>query len=258
MAAPSGSRTRRIPPHLWLRLGLFAALLGAGLVLARFTPLGTLLDEQTLMTVLGDLRGLWWSPLLLLGLYVVLAPLGLPMAPLLVGGAVFGAVRGSVYNTVGLLLGAALSYLLARALGRDFVTRVTGDRLRRAERALERHGFWPLVQTRFLPLPFPVVNFGAALAGVEVGRFVAASFLGLVPSTVIHTTFISTLMATHGSQRALVGAGYAAAFILFNALLGGWWFTAGRRRRRDQEPLVRPATTGGTAPVATKSGRASP
>ena len=185
---------QRPPRALILRAAAFVAFVAAGFLAFRFTPLAEYLSEEKLLATFEALRHTWWAPLLLIGLYAALSPLGVPVSPLMLGGgAVFGFLYGSLYNTVGLALGASLSYLLARQLGREFVVHLTGGKLRRAEALFAAHGFWPLVQTRFVPLPFAVVNFGAALAGIGPGRFLLATIIGLVPSTLMHTYFISAL-----------------------------------------------------------------
>jgi uncharacterized membrane protein YdjX (TVP38/TMEM64 family) len=206
-----------------LRGAVLVAVVLAGFLLFRMTPLGELLTEERMTTLIGEVRGVWWSPVLLLALYLVLAPMGMPMSPLIVAGAVFGVRFGSLYNLTGLFFGAVASYGLARLLGRDFVLHLSGERLRRAEGLMERHGFWPLVQTRFLPLPFPVVNYGAALAGVDLPRFVAASVVGLVPSTLMHTFFIAMLFESSGGQRIALLVTYAAVFLLVNVILSVVW-----------------------------------
>lgn len=212
-----------MPPVVWLRLSLFVALLLSGFALFRLTPYGEMLSEEGMVSLATQLRGVWWSPLILIGLYTIMAVLGLPTGPLLMGGAVFGVLYGSLYNMVGLLMGAVLSYQVARILGRDFVVQVTGKRLQRAERLLEQHGFWPMVQTRFMPIPFAVVNFGAALAGVRPPLFLSATVVGLIPSTLIHTYFIAELFATRGSSRAMTLVWYAATFVLFNVVISVLW-----------------------------------
>ena len=232
--ADSGTRSAAV----WLRAALLVVIVAGGFALARWTPLGDYLSEEKLVGMLTDVSRIWWAPLALLALYAILAALGMTMVPLMVAGAVFGPWLGSFYNTVGVLLGAIVSFWLARVLGREFVFRITGDRFRRMERFTDRHGFWPLVQTRFLPLPFPVVNFGAALAGVAPGRFVAASFVGIVPSTVLHTVFISNIMFAQGTERLWYGAGYAAAFVVFNLVIGVPWIRSQRKRRRRYDELV--------------------
>jgi uncharacterized membrane protein YdjX (TVP38/TMEM64 family) len=222
-----------------LRAVLLVLLVALGFSLLRWTPLGEILNEEQVRAWAAQIRAVWWSPLALVGLYVVLAPLGAPMAPLLVAGAVFGPVNGSLYNLIGLFLGAAVSYGVARLLGREFVEHVAGKRMRRAERAFRKHGFWPLVQTRFLPFPFPVVNFGAALAGIGSVMFLAATFLGLVPSTLIHTYFIATLMEVDGDRRVGYLVAYGASFVVFNLLIGIPWLRSQwvRRRARDSQEV---------------------
>ena len=167
-----------------------------------------------------------------------MSTLGLPPIPLLVGGAAFGAFHGSIYNMAGLLLGASLAYGLAKLLGRDFVVRITGERFRRAESIFRRHGFWPMVQTRFMPLPFSVVNFGAALAGVRPVFFLVTSAVGLIPSTLIHTYFMAQAIATQGRERAFTLALYLGVFVLFNILLSTLWLREQTQRRKRYRELV--------------------
>lgn len=185
---------------LLLKGAILVALLVVGFLLLRYSPLKDWLERERLTATLGVLRDAWWSPLGLLGLYVLLAPLGLPMTPLIfAGGAVFGSRLGAAYNILGCFLGAAASFLLARWLGRDLVVRIAGDRLRRVEKLLARHGFWSLLRVRFLPVPFALVNFGAALAGVPLPIFLAASALGLLPSIAVFTHFFAAL--THAAAE---------------------------------------------------------
>lgn len=236
---PEGrSGKRRIPGNVWLRLSLLVGLLLAGIALVRFTPVGEALTEESVLSLIETLRGIWWAPFLLIGLFALASSLGLPPVPLLVGGAAFGAFRGSIYNMIGLLLGASLAYGLAKLLGRDFVVRVTGERLRRAESLFGRHGFWPMVQTRFMPLPFSVVNFGAALAGVRPLFFLVTSTVGLIPSTLIHTCFIAQAVETQGRERACTLALYGGTLVLFNVLLSALWMRERKQRRNRYLELV--------------------
>ena len=226
--------TSGIPRSVWLRAFALVVLVGVGLSLFLWTPLGDLLTEEQIRLWAVQVRATWWTPLVVVALYIVLATLTIPTAPLLVAGAVFGPFLGSIVNLAGLFLGAIISFLVARRLGRDFVVHVAGRRLQRAEQIFHKHGFWPLVQTRFLPIPFPVVNFGAALAGIGFPMFMAASALGLVPSTLIHTFFIATLFEAQGEDRVAYLVAYAGCFVAFNVLISVPWLKElrGRRRRR--------------------------
>ncbi len=120
----------------------------------RFTSLGEYLDKDRMVALFEHLRGEWWSPVLLVGLYCVAAPMGLPASPLLIaGGMVFGFWLGSLYNMIGLVAGAMAAFWVGKSLGREAIVQLAGNRLRKAERLFEKRGFWPLVQIRFLPIP---------------------------------------------------------------------------------------------------------
>ena len=228
---------RRVPGKLWLRLGVLAALGLIGLYLVLFTPVGELFTQERMIALLEDLRDAPWTPFALVMGFILIAPFAvIPASPLLVGGGVvFGAFWGSVLNGLGLVLGSAVGYTIARALGRDFVLHLVGPRIKRVERLFDTRGFWPLVQVRFLPVPFAVVNYAAALAGVRPTLFLTTSTLGLLPSTLIHTYF-SSAMVTNFSPW--LGMGWIASMVLLN-ILTGWPSIQNAMRRRERLRTLR-------------------
>ena len=208
-------------------------MLVAGYVAIRYTPLGEWTSEERIREALADIRGVWWAPFVLLAAYAVIAPFGISMFPLTIAGAAFGPFAGSVLNTIGIVIGAITTYFTARALGRDFVVRITGKKIRKAERVITRQGIWPLIQLRFMPIPYPLINFAAALSGVPAARFIVASIIGLIPATLIHSYFIAQLIYTSGQERVTQGIYYALVLIAVNLAIGmGWVRTARQRRAR--------------------------
>lgn len=238
---PEVPAARPVPRWVLWRFVLFIVLVGAGFAVLRFTPLGErfdqLLDRERLTAIREGLRARWWTAPALIAAYGVLAPLGAPVSPLmLAGGAIFGAGVGAVLNILGTFLGAAGSFFLARWLGRDFVVHVMGSRLKRVERLVARRGFWTWVRIRFLPIPFPVVNYGAALTGVPAALFLVATGIGLIPANVVYTYFASALVDSVGGDRAgvLLQLGLAVAGLLTLSFLPNL-FEGRRRRRRYRE-----------------------
>ena len=80
--APDGGRVR-LDHHprgslqrAALRFGLLVALLVTVFALLRWTPLGDLLTAERLQELLAALRGAWWSPLALVGLFTVCGAVG--------------------------------------------------------------------------------------------------------------------------------------------------------------------------------------
>ncbi len=217
---------------------VFVLILVAGYVAIRYTPLAEWTDEQQIRRMLVTIRDTWWAPLALLALYAVVAPTGISMFPLTIAGAAFGPVPGSLLNTIGIVIGAITSFLVARALGRDAVVRMTGERLRKAEQYMNRQGIWPLIQLRFMPIPYPVVNFAAALSAVPPRTFLVASVIGLIPATLVHSYFIARLIYASGTERTQVALVYVGVLILVNGTIAGAWLRSQRRRRKRYHALT--------------------
>jgi len=227
---------RSIPPSFLIRILIMALLIVTALAAANFSPLADFFDEEQQSRWIEVIRQARWSPLGLIGLYLLTA-FGVPAGPLLVLGALFGTFYGFLYNIIGLLLAAALCFAMAKWLGRDFVVHITGNRLDRVGRFMRRFGFWPLVQTRFLPFPAFVVNFSAALAGVPMRLFFFTTFMGLIPSTLIHTYFIAELIVKQGRQQIIAGVLYLGVFVAFNIIIGWPWIMKQLRRRKRYRQL---------------------
>jgi uncharacterized membrane protein YdjX (TVP38/TMEM64 family) len=238
------SPSSRVPRRLLLRFLLLPALLAGGYAAVRWTPLGGYLTGPALAAAITSLRRSWWAPALLIGSFLVLSPLGVPATPLMIaGGVVFGGAAGSLYNIAGVILGAAASYFLGRLLGRDFIRHVAGHRLRKVETAIGRRGFWNLVALRFLPLPFPLINYGAALAGVRPTLFLTTTAIGIAPTVAIYTFFFDALARAAASHHGNVYAEISAQLprlavpisLLLLVTLVPQWVRARRRRRRLAE-----------------------
>ena len=228
-----------MPRQALVRFLILLGLFVVGAAVLRLTPLKGYLNEHTLMASREWLRQAWWAPLALLLAYVVLCPLGTPASPMMIaGGIVFGAVWGSIYNLLGTFLGGTVTYFLGRALGRDFVVQIGGRKLKRVEREVSRRGFWGLVGVRFLPLPFALVNYCAALAGVRPAAFLATTALGLTVPNVLYTYFTAALLQAAGPERSRVYLHLAVVSVLLAILMFVPPFWMGRKRRQRYEELL--------------------
>jgi uncharacterized membrane protein YdjX (TVP38/TMEM64 family) len=186
-------------------LALVAILILAFLVLQN-TSLARFSDREYLGAALENLADTAWAAPLLIALYVVLAPLGVPISPLVfVGGAIFGLFKGWILNLLGSILGGAVTFYIGHAMGRDLIIHLVSDQnLRRAEELLEKHGFWAILRVRFLPIPYALVNYGCALVGVRPGTFLIATILGMAPSLLVYTTLSYALVGVGTDNRASV------------------------------------------------------
>jgi uncharacterized membrane protein YdjX (TVP38/TMEM64 family) len=236
---PAGSLQRAA-----LRFALLIALLAGALVAVRFTPLRELLTAEKLQGFFRFLEGVWWAPIAHVAICTVVGSLGMPATPFLIlGAAIFGAWWGALWNWTGITLASVVGYFLARHLGREFVERVGGEKVKRAERLLHRRGFLPLVATRFLPLPFSLINAAAAVVGVRFPKFFLAAALGMAPPIVILTYFSAALLDAATGERAAIAremiavSGGAALLVFLPIGIRRW-----KRRRRLRELRARRAS----------------
>ena len=193
-------------------------------------------SPRALVDRASALRDVWWAPIVFVVAYALLAALNFSgLALTLVGGAVFGVVWGTVLNTVGANLGASGGYWLARALGRDGVRFLAGDRLAVVDRFAAAGGFPWLLRLRLVPVvPFNLLNLAAGLSVMPWPPFAAATAIGILPGTIVYTWFADALVA--GSREAsrdalvrVVAAGGALILLSFAP-----WIV--RRLRRAPSP----------------------
>ena len=244
-AKPAG---RGLPRGALVRFGVLVALILAGLAVLRWTPLAGMLTEKNLLAYRDLLRRSWWAAPALVLSYVVLCPLGFPASPMMItGGIVFGAVWGSVLNVLGTSLGGIATYFLGRSLGRDLVVRLGGARLKKIERQIERRGFWGLVGIRFLPFPFALVNYTAALAGIPPRLFIPTTVIGLTPINVVYTYFTATLLEVAGPARRQAYLRLMIVSILLAAVMFAPQIWSGRKRKRRYEELLAARRARGSA-----------
>jgi uncharacterized membrane protein YdjX (TVP38/TMEM64 family) len=205
-----------------LRFAIFALVIAALAAILLLTPAKQYLEKEALAELLGELRQAWWAPLALIGGYLIIAPSGIPITPLIAaGGAVFGPLWGWIYNSIGSLLGAVVSYGLAQALGKDLIEHLAGERrMRRVEAMLERHGFWTLVGIRFMPIPFAFINYAAALTGFRFRTFLTSTAIGLVPSILMWTyIYWAIVSAATADERGVLVRNGVLVIVLIGLLL---------------------------------------
>jgi uncharacterized membrane protein YdjX (TVP38/TMEM64 family) len=126
-----------------------------------------------------------WSALVSVALMVLHSFMPLPAEIIpIANGMLFGPLIGIALTWAGAMLGAALSFALARWLGRGFVRLVLPEtRFQRLAHISPRPG--TLLYVRLVPLiSFNLVNYAAGLTGVPWWTFLWTTALGILPLTV--------------------------------------------------------------------------
>jgi uncharacterized membrane protein YdjX (TVP38/TMEM64 family) len=131
------------------------------------------------------------SMLLFLAVYVASVALSLPHAALLTafGGVLFGTLVGGALAVIGATIGAVLLFLIARSAFAETLARRGGALLARLRDELHRDGFSYLLALRLVPLfPFWLINLAAALCGMRLRAYAAATLIGIMPVTFIYAS----------------------------------------------------------------------
>ena len=131
-----------------------------------------------------------WGPVCVIGLYIVACLLFIPGSLLTLGaGFLFGVVLGTITVSIGSTLGATAAFLVGRTLARGWIEqKVAGNlKFQAIDRAVGSQGFKVVLLTRLSPLfPFNLLNFAFGLTSVSLPRYVLASWIGMLPGTVMY------------------------------------------------------------------------
>ncbi len=202
----------------WLRLVLIVLAVGAIIYLVRATGVTRLLPEW--LEKIRNLGPVGWF--VFIGLYILACVFFVPGSVLTLGaGAVFGVGLGSVLVSVGSIIGATLSFLIGRFFARDWVTKKTAANPRFAalDVAIGKEGWKIVGLLRLSPVfPFNLLNYLLGVTRVSLRDYVLASWIGMMPGTVMFVylgSVFGTAVSGQGRQRtpaewALYGVGLVA------------------------------------------------
>jgi uncharacterized membrane protein YdjX (TVP38/TMEM64 family) len=201
----------------WLKRLFLAALLAAALAALVFLPV-----NEYLRRFLAWVEGLGpWGLVVLAAAYTPACLLCIPGSLLTLGGGLlFGVLRGTVAISLGSTVGASAAFLAGRWLLRGLLEEkfANSPRFQALDRAVAERGFKIVLLTRLSPvIPFNLLNYAYGLTRVRFGDYVLASWIGMLPGTVMYVYLGST-------AREL-------AELVSGKPQGGWaakaWFLAG-------------------------------
>jgi uncharacterized membrane protein YdjX (TVP38/TMEM64 family) len=152
--------------------------------------------------------------------YCTVVGLSLPGGAImtLAGGFLFGSVLGTLYVNAGATVGATLAFLVARYLLRDWVEQKFGSRLGPIQEGFAKNAFSYLMTLRLIPLfPFFLVNMVSGLTRVNVGTYMAATSLGIIPGSFVYA-YAGRQLGTINSLKEIASPNVLMAFTLLGLL----------------------------------------
>ena len=126
-------------------------------------------------------------------------------------GFAYGPVRGLLVASPASVLAATTAFLLGRTVLRDWIRRqiARSPKARAIDRAVARNSFKLIVLLRLSPvIPFNMLNYALGLSDASLGRYVAASFIGMLPGTWLYVYLGSLATTAAGLGEASRGGGH--------------------------------------------------
>lgn len=154
-----------------------------------------------------------WAPVIYIIVYTTRPLIFFPASVLsIAGGLAFGAWMGTLYTIIGATLGAMLSFLVAKSVGKSIVTEQWTGKAAKFQRQMEQNGFLYVLLFRLIPvINFDLISYMAAIAKVRFASFALATLIGIVPGTFAYNFLGSSFVS--GNPKVI-----GAAIIVFVVL----------------------------------------
>lgn len=187
--------------------------------LGRFLSLTALKENRDSLLVFTD-ANFAAAVGIFIAFYVIVTGLSLPGATILTlaGGFLFGAPLATLFVNIGATTGATLAFLTARYMLRDTVEQKFGKWLGPFQEGFAKNAFSYLLTLRLIPLfPFFVVNLVSGLTRVNVGTYVLATAVGIIPGSFVYA-YAGRQLGSINSLKEIASPNVVGAFILLGLL----------------------------------------
>jgi uncharacterized membrane protein YdjX (TVP38/TMEM64 family) len=184
-------------------------------------------------------------------------------------GFAFGVVLGTVAVSAGSVLGATAAFVTGRTLARGVIERRVSNNARFAaiDGAVAENGLKIVLLTRLSPIfPFNLLNYAYGLTRVRLRDYVLASWIGMLPGTVMYVYLGSAVKNLADLVAGRIEGGPGQSVLFFVGLLATVvvtvYVTRVAKRALDQavdqraettrpealrgrQPLIQPSTPNG-------------
>lgn len=126
------------------------------------------------------------SAIIFTAAYILAIAFAFPAASILTifGGFLFGWMLGGALVAISATIGASILFMATRSAFGSFLRHRAGGSVKRFADGFRENAFAYLVALRLAPVfPFFAINIAAALFDISLVRFMAATFVGILPAT---------------------------------------------------------------------------
>jgi len=169
-----------------IRLTAAVLIITAAVILFRVFDLSSRLTDMLIW-----IKGLGWMGIVVyFFLYIAACIFVVPGSVLSLGaGFIYGVIQGSLMVSVSSTAGASAAFILGRYLARSRIERkVAGNpSFMEIDSSIKNKGWKIVMLLRLSPVfPFNTLNYVLGLTGVRFIDYVLASWIGMIPGTVMY------------------------------------------------------------------------
>ncbi len=179
-----------------IALAIGLALLLSHMILEQYQSSNSVWPLFSLTETLQMIRNSGhWGVLVSLGLMIIHSVIPFPSEFVAIAnGMIYGLFWGVVITWSGAIMGASISFALAKRFGRPFINRfLAKQQQEKLDNWTKHYSTGALLFSRFIPIiAFNLINYAAGLANVTWWKFLWTTGCGILPLT--------TLMVVAGDQ----------------------------------------------------------
>ncbi len=188
----------------WIKYGVFA-LVAIGFIVWLYGFGGKdLFTLDNMVTFLNNIEGYGiLVPIVYVIFYWLVCLFFIPATPItLLGGLIFGPVKGTMLISFASTTGATLSFLVAKTVGRDAIIKKFGDSttFKKIDQGVKENGWRMLMITRLVPIfPFNLQNYLYGLTDISTGTYMLVSWLCMLPGTIAYAVLAGSIVSGDGN-----------------------------------------------------------
>jgi uncharacterized membrane protein YdjX (TVP38/TMEM64 family) len=164
-----------------------------------------------------------WAAFFIAAFYLISCVFFIPGSIVTLGaGFILKVVVGTITVSIGSTVGACLAFWIGRTVGRQWISgKIAGnERFSAIDKAVGREGFKIVLLTRLSPIfPFNLQNYMYGLTRVKFRHYALASWIGMVPGTIMYVYFGASLRSLTEAATGEVETGAAGQVFFWIGLL---------------------------------------
>ena len=233
--------------RIWVQRGVVVAILVTAVVLWRnYQSANDLSATGTAQQFIDSVGSAWWGIIAFVGVYLARPVVLFPASVLtIVGGVLFGPFVGVIAVIIGANLSASLAFAIGRSLSAkiDHTSTLTLETdqqsfIARWSQRMRDNSFETVLLTRFLFLPYDLVNYAAGALRIKYVPFITATAIGSLPGTISFVLLGASLDRVDQGLDGLNPYALVASVIIFVASL----VVARTLKQRDKNLVAIPST----------------